>query len=118
MTDERSGILLTGSTGFLGGEVLARLVERGGRPVYALVRAAGTEEAQARLDATLARLIGGDGPAGGAIAVPGDITRPDLGMPAAARNRLAERVGDIIHCAASVSFTLGLAESRQINVYE
>src|SRR5436189_5218067 len=107
MTDDRSGILLTGSTGFLGGEVLARLVERGGRPVYALVRAPGAEEAQARLDAILAGLMGADGPAGDAIAVPGDITRPDLGLAAAAREWLAERVGTIVHCAASGPFTLG-----------
>ncbi len=33
-----------------------------------------------------------------------------------AREHLAARVGDIIHCAASVSFSLPLEESRQINV--
>jgi long-chain acyl-CoA synthetase len=37
-------------------------------------------------------------------------------MSSERRDWLAERVGRIFHCAASVSFTMGLAESRQINV--
>ena len=37
--NDDSAILLTGATGFLGGEVLARLLEHEQRPVYALIRA-------------------------------------------------------------------------------
>src|SRR5436190_21089478 len=113
MTDDRSGILLTGSTGFLGGEVLARLLERDERSVYALVRAPGDDEAQARLDAVIAALMGEAEPRRGAVAVAADIARPELGMAAATRNWLAERVELVIHCAASVSFSLGLPESRR-----
>src|SRR5204863_308093 len=53
MTDDRTGILLTGATGFLGGEILARLLERRGGPVYALVRAGSDSDAQARLDSVV-----------------------------------------------------------------
>ena len=116
-TNERQGVLLTGATGFLGGEVLARLLERGDRPVYALVRAATDEEASARLHGTVAALLGSSEPwCDRVVAVAGDVTRPALGLDSARRNWLAGRVGRIVHCAASVSFTLGLDESRAINV--
>ncbi|MDX6636515.1 MAG: hypothetical protein QOJ01_26, partial [Solirubrobacterales bacterium] len=58
MVDQRPDVLLTGATGFLGGEVLARLLERGGPRVHALVRAANDQEAAARLDHTVESLIG------------------------------------------------------------
>jgi thioester reductase-like protein len=41
-------LLLTGATGFLGMELLARYLERTKRTVYALVRARDDAEAQAR----------------------------------------------------------------------
>ena len=117
MTDEPTGTLLTGATGFLGGEVLARLLERGEGPVYALVRAPSDGEAQVRLERIVEALLGdAAASAGQAIAVAGDITRPGLGIREADRDRLAERVDRMIHCAASVSFTLGPGPSREINV--
>ena len=42
-------VLLTGATGFVGQELLARLLERGDRHVHALVRADDDEAAAARL---------------------------------------------------------------------
>lgn len=109
--------LLTGATGFLGGEVLARLLERGEGPVYALVRADDDAAADERLRATVRSLIG-DRPelARRAVAVRGDVCEPELGIAAGQRRTLAEQVTRIVHCAASVSFTLGLGESRDINV--
>jgi thioester reductase-like protein len=117
VTDEPTGTLLTGATGFLGGEVLARLLERGDGPVYALVRASDDGEAQVRLEGIVEALLGdAAASAGKAIAIAGDVTRPGVGIRPGDRDRLAERVDRIIHCAASVSFTLGLGESREINV--
>jgi long-chain acyl-CoA synthetase len=111
------GVLLTGATGFLGGEILARLLARESRPVYALVRGADDEEAAARLRGTLRALLGDPDPwEARAIAVAGDVCAPDLGLSTERRDWLAERVDTIIHCAASVSFTLGLKKSREINV--
>jgi thioester reductase-like protein len=117
MSDHETGTLLTGGTGFLGGEVVGRLLERDERPVYVLVRADSDERASARLDALLDSLLGSAEPwSQRAIAVRGDVTQAWLGMGSRRRDWLAERVGRIVHCAASVSFTLGLAESREINV--
>jgi long-chain acyl-CoA synthetase len=110
------GVLLTGATGFIGMQVLARYLEGTTRPVFVLVRGRDNRDATARLEHTLARLYGPDHPFGGRVtAVRGDITRPDLGL-GRRRDGLAERVREIVHGAASVSFSLGLDPSRTINV--
>lgn len=112
-----SPILLTGATGFVGMELLARHLGRTDRKVYALVRGTSDADAQARLNATVARMFPDPAPfAGRAVAVRGDVTRPALGMAPRRRAELAEQIGEIVHAAASVSFSLPLAESRAINV--
>jgi thioester reductase-like protein len=116
-----SGVLLTGATGFLGGEILLRLLERtdadGGPTVYLPVRAHSDEGARARVRDLLSSLLGHADPySERVVAVAVDITQPGLGTSPERRRQLAERVGRIIHCAASVSFTLDLAAARSINV--
>ena len=54
----KPAVFLTGATGFLGMEVLARLLERGDREVLALVRApTTTPRAEARLDGVLRHAV-------------------------------------------------------------
>jgi long-chain acyl-CoA synthetase len=106
-------ILLTGATGFVGMTVLARLLQQG-REVHCLVRAADDGEADARLRAVLARVCAPE--TGRAVAIAGDITSPRLGLSDAGHDELAERVGTIVHSAASVSFDLPIDEARAINV--
>lgn len=84
-------VLLTGATGFVGGEVLARLLASG-EDVVALAR---RPDAAAALEAA------------GARAVLGDLRDAGLALPPC---------DTIVHCAASVSFGLPLAAARQINV--
>ena len=110
-------VLLTGATGFVGMELLARYLERSDRRVIALVRANGPEAAQARVDAVLENLFGDDAPEyrPRVHAVAAEMTAPGLGLSEAERTRLAERVTKIVHCAASVSFSLPLDEAREIN---
>jgi long-chain acyl-CoA synthetase len=111
-------VLLTGATGFVGMELLARWVERTDRDVYVLVRAADDSEAELRLRSTMETLYGSADTRfrGQVTAVAADIERDGLGMPEARRDWLAARVSDIVHSAASVSFSLPLDESREINV--
>ena len=52
----KPAVFLTGATGFLGMEVLARLLERTDHDVLCLVRAGDADAAEARLDAVLATL--------------------------------------------------------------
>jgi thioester reductase-like protein len=110
------GVLLTGATGFVGMELLARYLERTDRLVYALVRGANQREVTDRVKQTLLCLFGADHPyARRVVAVCGDITRPGLGL-GGRRDQLAERVSEVVHGAASVSFELGLEDLRKINV--
>jgi thioester reductase-like protein len=110
-------VLLTGATGFVGMELLARYLERSERNVVTLVRAESREGAQARIDGVLENLFGADAPAyrSRVRAVAADVTAPDLGLSEAERIEVAERVTRIVHSAASVSFSLPLAEARAIN---
>jgi thioester reductase-like protein len=98
-------VLLTGATGFVGQELLGRLLDRGDRHVHALVRADDDRGAAARL------------PDHERLSVwAADIERPGLGLDVGRAEALAERATTVIHCAASVSFSLGLEESRRVNV--
>jgi long-chain acyl-CoA synthetase len=115
MTAARDGgsaaprILLTGATGFLGMEVLARLLERTDREVLCLVRAADHAAAEERLDGVLARLYNDASRVRGRVhALPGDLTS-GISAP-------DEKIDVVCHCAASIAFDLPLDEAREINV--
>jgi thioester reductase-like protein len=111
-------VLLTGATGFVGMELLARYLERSDRRIIALVRADCAEAARARLDGVLENLFGARAHEHRARveAVAADMTAPGLGLAPSERDRIAERTTTIVHSAASVSFTLGLDEARKINL--
>ncbi|MBA3406790.1 MAG: SDR family oxidoreductase [Solirubrobacterales bacterium] len=102
-------VLLTGATGFLGMEVLARVLERTDREVLCLVRAQDDAAAEQRLDDVLATLYADtSGYRARVRALAGDLTSgvqaPD------------EEIDVVCHCAASISFDMPLDEARAINV--
>jgi thioester reductase-like protein len=115
---KRGPVLLTGATGFLGMEVLGRVIEQTDRDVIALVRAADDGAAQDRLEATVAMLLPpGERPRRGRVrALAADLEQPGLGLSPIARDRLAGSIGAVVHCAASISFTLEIEKARRINV--
>jgi long-chain acyl-CoA synthetase len=85
-------ILLTGASGLLGGEVLERLLERTDRHIFAIVRRPlGLQHD--RLHEVFADLS------------------EDVPLP-----EVSTAITTVIHCAASVSFTLPIEEQRAINV--
>jgi thioester reductase-like protein len=111
-------LFLTGATGFVGNEILTRWLERSDRRVYAIVRADDDAAAAERLRPGLESAFGEEGadPDGRLVALAGDLEEPGLGLAAEKRDELAREVDVVLHAAASVSFTLGLEESRRINV--
>ena len=116
MDSKTNAVFLTGATGFVGMELLARYLERTDRRVYALVRGADEREAQARLQRALLGLFGPANPyADRVVAVRGDVTRPGLGV-SGGLDWLAGEVSEIVHSAASVSFELELQKARAINL--
>jgi thioester reductase-like protein len=113
-----NAVLLTGVTGFVGMEVLARYLERSDRRIITLVRAPDDRAARARVDAVLNNLFGVRGRrySKRVDAVAADLLAPSLGLSSACLQTLARRASTIVHSAASVSFTLPLEEARAVNV--
>lgn len=95
--------LLTGATGFVGMQVLARLLGAG-EEVACIVRG---DDAPERVDGVLATM-GVTGERRDAVrVVRGDVTAPLADVPG---------VTTVVHCAASVSFGLSLEDARASNV--
>jgi len=110
-------ILLTGATGFLGMETLARLIDRGERQIVVIVRAEDQDAAQARLTKVWAQLYEEPPPTAGDVRIVcGDLLQPRLGLSETDRESLLDSVERIVHCAASISFDMSLEAARQINV--
>ena len=111
-------VLLTGTTGFVGMELLARYLERSDRQIVTFVRAPDDRGAKVRMDAVLENLYGSRAGRYGARveAYAADLTAGGLGLAPELRDRLACRVSTIVHSAASVSFAMPLGEARAINL--
>lgn len=104
-------LLITGATGMVGREVLARAaVDPRFDRISCLVRPGKEQSADERLAAIRQRMhIADDAPL---VALPGDVTEPGLGVD---RRRISG-VTHVLHCAATVSFNQPLEEARRINV--
>jgi nucleoside-diphosphate-sugar epimerase len=111
-----SRILLTGATGFLGREVLVRLLAEG-REVLALTRPRSPDaaEARARLEAIVADTAPGTSTAGLSVAH-GDVVEDGLGLAPWAEAWLAEGPVHVVHGAADVRFDLPWREIERQNV--
>jgi thioester reductase-like protein len=111
-------ILLTGGTGFLGMELIARLLDHDdGGDILLPVRAPDTTGAHARVEELLGRLY--ETPPASAQRLrpmPADLLSPGLGLSASDRRTVTRIATRVVHCAASISFTLPLDEARAINV--
>jgi long-chain acyl-CoA synthetase len=115
----QGAILLTGATGFLGRELLPRLLARSeGRSIYLLIRGRDDAEVQRRFlamtDSLCSRWPGLDRTR--LRPLRGDLTLPWLGLDREAARELAGRVTRIIHSAASVHLNTSLAEARRTNL--
>jgi myxalamid-type nonribosomal peptide synthetase MxaA len=110
-------IFLTGATGFLGAFVLDELLRRTGATVYALVRGADAGESMTRLRSALAGFrIDASQLSGRVVPVPGDLTKPLLGMSEGLFGRLAAEVDEVYHSGANVNFAYPYAALKPANV--
>ena len=114
----RPPVFLTGATGFLGMEVLARLLEAGDREVIVLVRAADDGAAAGARSTACSPSSGAIRRSTATACARWPATSPATvsASSAAQRTALAEDIGAIMHCAASISFDMPLDEARAINV--
>lgn len=96
---------VTGSTGFIGRFLVAELLKRG-EPVYCLVR----KSSQKKLAALRAEWGAGDDRV---IAIVGDLTRPQFGIPDAELKKLKGKIQHLFHLAAVYDLAAS-AESQQI----
>ncbi len=107
--DDAGRIFMTGATGFLGRQVLLRLLAQDTRPVDVLMRAGTPEEGWRRLaldDSLRPRLR----------IVCGDITQPRFGLAPALWEELSDQTQTIIHCAATVNMAMTYAQLEDANV--
>ncbi len=114
------GILLTGATGLVGGELLPRLLAATpDSTVYCLVRGRDRADLERRgqeLVRSVGRVPMRPSDVSRIRVVSGDVTAPDLGLAPVTRASLSRDVRAVVHTAASTRFDLELEEARRINV--
>lgn len=109
MAEGKPTFFITGATGLLGTELVARLLETTDSRLHVLVRAHSEEEAASRLRALWWDLPSLAGTVGKRVLpVVGDITRP---LP-----RVPQEVTHVIHCAAETGVQKSHEELWRINV--
>jgi thioester reductase-like protein len=101
-------IFLTGGTGFLGKELLARFLAQPDSTLYALCR----KGSEVKLKSFLS-----DSQLDGRLKViEGDITLPGLGMDPRLFEELAQRDIEIVHCAAAYDLAVRRETAGQVNI--
>ena len=116
ISSKPAATLVTGATGFLGSYLCRELLKEPTTLVYCLVRAASSGEAQARLNGRLREIGTREDALERAVAVPGDLSRPGLGISDAHRDLLTERVESIHHCGASTNMAASYSRIKATNV--
>ncbi|MGB1015773.1 MAG: amino acid adenylation domain-containing protein, partial [Nannocystaceae bacterium] len=111
-------VLVTGATGFLAAWVVRDLLLKTGATVYCLVRAGGASEAMSRLRQNMQHYRVWDNAfASRIVAVPGDLTKRELGMPRQDYIELAGKIDTIFHSAAHVNYIEPYAWHKAANVH-
>jgi NAD(P)-dependent dehydrogenase (short-subunit alcohol dehydrogenase family) len=100
--------VVTGGTGLIGRNLLARLVRRKDAEVHVLVR----QQSVNRLQEAVSSLRGSDR----IIPLVGDLTEDKLGLTAATRKQLRGRVDHMVHLAALYDMTADDEQNVEVNV--
>ena len=119
-------IFVTGGTGFLGRELVGRLLVENPREVIALlVRPKLNEDPAQRVKTLLSEIFDGASTAAGrpleelhsrVRVIPGELSLPQFGLGDADFSKLAGEITAIYHCAATTTLNEDLEIARSINV--
>jgi len=119
LRQETGHIFLTGATGFFGSFLLKDLLNTTQATIHCLVRANNNLSAQQRIVETLTKynipLSRAD--KNRIVAMPGDLTKPCLGLETLQFNELANTMDLIFHNGASVNYVDSYHTLKQPNVF-
>jgi thioester reductase-like protein len=109
--------LITGSTGFLGRYVVARLLDNTDLRLVLLARARDGQSAEHRMKAILLSIGVDEADLLGRVrVVEGDVTQGSFGLEPETYEDLAGQVDTIFHCSAAVDWVRDYDRLRQVNV--
>lgn len=109
-------VFITGGTGFLGSEIVSRLVRTTERDIYVLVRASSEEAAVCRLRSVwhysqdLLQAIGKR-----VFPVTGDFTKAGLALSPSSAAAVQDRCSLVFHCGAEIGFQKDARDLRLTN---
>jgi amino acid adenylation domain-containing protein/thioester reductase-like protein len=110
-------IFITGVTGFLGAFLLQELLEQTQAEVYCLVRASDRAAGLQKIQHNLQKyLLWQEDYADKIIPVPGDLSRPNLGLTQSQFSELARSIDVIYHNGASINLIYPYSALREPNV--
>ncbi|KAA8644467.1 hypothetical protein EYZ11_011175 [Aspergillus tanneri] len=114
-------IVVTGTTGSLGSHTITKLATlQDVNKIYCLVRASSPIEAYGRLLKSMHDRKVFDGVSDLAkrklVALPSDLSHPNLGLDSTTYSTLTAEITDVIHCAWSVNFNLHLRSFEEDNI--
>ncbi|HEY4220146.1 MAG TPA: SDR family oxidoreductase, partial [Myxococcota bacterium] len=117
MAHKPGALFLTGATGYLGAFLLHALAARTDAPIHCLVRAPDRPRGLSRIKAKLeSYLLWDESLRNRIIAVPGDLSKPNLGLANDQFEALAASVDVIFHVGAIVNFLFSYPDMREANV--
>ncbi|NJM96248.1 MAG: NAD-dependent epimerase/dehydratase family protein [Phormidesmis sp. RL_2_1] len=115
--DNPSNIFLTGATGFLGAFLLHDLLQQTQAQIYCLVRAENETEGLYRIQHNLERyLLWSDHLCDRITPIPGDLTKPQLGISDPLFTELAAKVDVIYHGGALINLVYPYSALKASNV--
>ncbi|MDE1463786.1 amino acid adenylation domain-containing protein [Spartinivicinus poritis] len=110
-------ILLTGVTGFVGAQLLHKLLKNTSAEIYCLVRANNKQQAWARIKTALTQQqLAVNESETRVIPIVSDLSKPLLGLEEQEFNWLASQCDAIYHNAAVVSIVRDYSSLREVNV--